>query len=213
MITNFIISIIVSYLIGSIPTGLWLAKMLKDIDIRTVGSGSTGGTNVTRVLGTGWGIGVIIFDAVKGISSVLISTYLLYSFENSRLLIVIASLFSILGHVWTIFANFKGGKGIATSLGVLLALLTVESLLALTVFIIIFIIFRIVSVSSLSAALSLIFIVLSRYFYFHTYKFDDFIVNLPFVVILNILVFYTHKENIKRLLKGEEKKLELKKKV
>jgi len=213
MIANIFIAIIVSYLIGSIPTGLWLAKALKGIDIRTVGSGSTGGTNVTRVLGTGWGIGVIIFDAIKGISSVVISTYFLSGFENSRLLIVVASLFSILGHVWTIFANFKGGKGIATSLGVLLALLTIESLLALTVFIIVFIIFRIVSVSSLSAALALIFIVTAKYFYFHSYQFNEFIVNLPFVLILNILVFYTHRENIKRLLKGEEKKLELKKKV
>ncbi|HPD67091.1 MAG TPA: glycerol-3-phosphate 1-O-acyltransferase PlsY [Ignavibacteriales bacterium] len=213
MIASIFIAIIVSYLIGSIPTGLWLAKALKGIDIRTVGSGSTGGTNVTRVLGTGWGIGVIIFDAIKGISSVVISTYFLSGFENSRLLIVVASLFSILGHVWTIFANFKGGKGIATSLGVLLALLTIESLLALTVFIIVFIIFRIVSVSSLSAALALIFIVTAKYFYFHSYQFNEFIVNLPFVLILNILVFYTHRENIKRLLKGEEKKLELKKKV
>ncbi|HOJ38371.1 MAG TPA: glycerol-3-phosphate 1-O-acyltransferase PlsY [Ignavibacteriales bacterium] len=213
MIASIFIAIIVSYLIGSIPTGLWLAKALKGIDIRTVGSGSTGGTNVTRVLGTGWGIGVIIFDAIKGISSVVISTYFLSGFENSRLLIVVASLFSLLGHVWTIFANFKGGKGIATSLGVLLALLTIESLLALTVFIIVFIIFRIVSVSSLSAALALIFIVTAKYFYFHSYQFNEFIVNLPFVLILNILVFYTHRENIKRLLKGEEKKLELKKKV
>ncbi len=213
MIASIFIAIIVSYLIGTIPTGLWLAKALKGIDIRTVGSGSTGGTNVTRVLGTGWGIGVIIFDAIKGISSVVISTYFLSGFENSRLLIVVASLFSILGHVWTIFANFKGGKGIATSLGVLLALLTIESLLALTVFIIVFIIFRIVSVSSLSAALALIFIVTAKYFYFHSYQFNEFIVNLPFVLILNILVFYTHRENIKRLLKGEEKKLELKKKV
>ena len=95
MIANIFIAIIVSYLIGSIPTGLWLAKAIKGIDIRTVGSGSTGGTNVTRVLGTGWGIGVIIFDAIKGISSVVISTYFLSGFENTRLLIVVASLFSI----------------------------------------------------------------------------------------------------------------------
>lgn len=213
MIVNFIISILIAYFLGSIPTGLWIAKMLKGIDIRTVGSGSTGGTNVTRVLGTTWGVTVIVIDAIKGILAVLVANLLLNSYPNSNLYIVIASIFSIIGHIWTVFANFKGGKGIATSLGVLLALLTTETLVALLIFIIIFAIFRIVSVGSLTAAVSLIITVFVRYNYFNAYNYNDYLINLTLVVLLNIIVFYTHRQNIQRLLKGEEKKLELKKKV
>lgn len=213
MIVNFIIAILIAYFLGSIPTGLWIAKMLKGIDIRTVGSGSTGGTNVTRVLGTTWGVTVIVLDAIKGILAVVVANLLLNSYANSNLYIVIASIFSIIGHIWTIFANFKGGKGIATSLGVLLALLTTETLIALLVFIIVFAIFRIVSVGSLTAALSLIVTVLVRYNYLNAYNFNDYLINFSLVVLLNIIVFYTHRQNIQRLLKGEEKKLELKKKV
>lgn len=204
------ISIILSYFIGSIPTGLWLTKLLKGIDIRTVGSGSTGGTNVTRALGAKWGVFVIIFDAVKGAVSVLLATQLLSS-QNNILLIISASIFSVIGHIWTIFANFKGGKGIATSLGFLLALRPTETLLALSVFILVFLISRIVSISSLSAALSLLFIYPIKFYFFHAYSYYDFIIYFILMFLLNIIVFYTHRENIKRLLKGEEKKLVFKK--
>jgi glycerol-3-phosphate acyltransferase PlsY len=204
------ISIILSYFIGSIPTGLWLTKLLKGIDIRTVGSGSTGGTNVTRALGAKWGVFVIIFDAVKGAVSVLLATQLLSS-QNNILLIISASVFSVIGHIWTIFANFKGGKGIATSLGFLLALRPTETSLALSVFILVFLISRIVSISSLSAALSLLFIYPIKFYFFYAYSYYDFIIYFILMFLLNIIVFYTHRENIKRLLKGEEKKLVFKK--
>ncbi|MBM4171839.1 MAG: acyl-phosphate glycerol 3-phosphate acyltransferase, partial [Ignavibacteria bacterium] len=140
---NLLFVVIASYLVGSIPSSIIVSKLVRGIDIREHGSGNAGGSNVFRVLGWKWGITVILLDALKGALAVVIVARLyldnfpftnLTPFDDFTLVQIICGISAVIGHIWTVFAGFRGGKGIATALGFLITLITIDMLLALLVF-------------------------------------------------------------------------------
>jgi glycerol-3-phosphate acyltransferase PlsY len=197
---------IVSYLIGSIPTAYIFGRLLKGIDIRTQGSGNIGATNALRVLGKGPGITVLVLDILKGMLPVLIiGGYVLRrtGFAPELALIPIG-VGAICGHIWTVFLNFNGGKGVATTLGALIGLAfsvpglnAVLGLVVLT-WLAVFLVSRVVSLASIIAALALPALM----FVFHQST-----ALLCTGGVLTAFTLYRHKGNVKRLLEGKEKKL------
>lgn len=212
--------IILSYLIGSIPSAIIVSKAAKGIDIRKHGSGNAGGTNVMRVLGWKHGALVIILDAFKGILAVVIVARLHYGdipfanvtpFDDFTLVQIIAGISAVIGHIWTIFAGFKGGKGIATALGMLIMIITIDMLIAVGVFVLAVTISRYVSLGSLLGAIAvpLSLIVRENIFNVHIQGYHTV---LPFLIALSLLVIYTHRKNVVRILNGTETKLSFKRK-
>ena len=217
---NLLVIALLSYLVGSIPTSIIMSKIVKGIDIRQHGSGNAGGSNVFRVLGWKYGISVILLDALKGAIAVLLVARLYYGnfpfpnatpFDDFTLVQIIAGVFAILGHIWTIFAGFKGGKGIATGLGILVSIVTVDMLLGLVVFAIVVAVSKYISLGSLAAAFSVPIIMIIRENVFDV-DISSYHTILPLTIFLALLVMFTHKSNIKRLLQGNENKIKLKKK-
>ncbi len=200
---GFIISLVLAYIIGSIPTSLIFTRLLKGKDIREHGSGNAGATNVFRVAGKLPAILVLIIDILKGFIVVL---FLPEIFFNNTIGVKIGfELYKILlgatvigGHVFSVFMKFKGGKGVATSAGVLIAIAPKSVLGSFAVWVIIFGIFRIVSIASIAASLMLP--VFSLIFYDSLYL-------VLFSAALCASGIYKHKSNIQRLIRGEEKKL------
>jgi len=212
--------IILSYLIGSIPTSIIISKLSHGIDIREHGSGNAGGTNVMRVLGWKKGLLVIILDAVKGAFAVVVVARLHYGglpfqnvspFDDFTLVQIIAGIAAVIGHIWNVFAGFRGRKGIATALGMLIMIITVDMLVALGIFIIVVSISRYVSLGSILAALSIPFTLIIRENILHDHI-QSYGTILPFVVAVSLLVVYTHRKNVVRLLNGTESKISFKKK-
>jgi len=212
--------IILSYLIGSIPTSIILSKAAKGIDIREHGSGNAGGTNVMRVLGWKHGVLVILLDALKGVLAVIVVARLHYGsmpFENATpfddftLVQIIAGISAVIGHVWTVFAGFKGGKGIATALGMLLMIVTVDMLIAIGVFILVVTFSRYVSLGSLAAAVAVPLTLIIRENVFNV-DIPNYHTLLPFLVLVSLLVIFTHRKNVTRLLNGSENKINFSKK-
>jgi glycerol-3-phosphate acyltransferase PlsY len=204
---RIIIASIISYLLGSIPTAYLFVKILKGVDIRSVGSGNVGATNAMRVLGKGLGITVLLLDILKGFIAVkfLGNIFLGYGvLVSEEALLIILGIAVICGHNWTIFLQFKGGKGIATSLGVLLALAVNFSALRAVLFllfltwVLVFLIFRIISLASLAAALGLPI-------YMSFYSRSRLLLSAS--MILSLFTIFRHKSNIKRLLQGKESRL------
>ncbi len=185
------LSLILSYLLGSVPTAYIFAKLLKGIDIRQYGSGNIGATNVFRVIGKLPGIIVLFLDILKGYIPVII-------FPGTQIQKIFIGLAAIAGHNWPIFLKFRGGKGVATSAGVVIGLIPKISLLALFIWIVSFLISGYVSLSSLIAALS--FPILCLLFGFES----EIVI---FTSLLALLIVYKHRPNIKRLAMGEEKKI------
>lgn len=212
--------IILSYLVGSIPTSLLVTRAAKGIDIREHGSGNAGGTNVMRVLGWKHGLFVILLDALKGVVAVIIIARFHYGglpfhnispFDDFTLVQIIAGVAAVIGHIWTIFAGFRGGKGIATALGMLLMIVTVDMLVAVGVFILVVSISRYVSLGSILGALSIPLTLIIRENIFHD-NIHSYSTILPFVIGISLLVVFTHRKNVLRLLNGTENKLSFKKK-
>jgi glycerol-3-phosphate acyltransferase PlsY len=204
MLSIILISII-SYLLGSIPFGIIVSKLWRGIDIREHGSKNPGATNVYRVIGPIPALIVLVLDIGKG----LVTTLLLSRISigqpilNPVSLMILAGLSVILGHTFPVFASFKGGKGVATGLGVLISLAPFETILALLVFLIIVGITRYVSLGSLSSATFILLALIFEKYYLHKPISS---VLLVMVLILAIFIFYTHRSNIKRLLNGTENK-------
>ena len=197
--------IVVSYIIGSIPTAIIAGKWLKKIDIREHGSGNAGATNVFRTLGWKAGITVLLIDMFKGFVPVYwIAGIFHHIFDTHIYFQLLAGICAIFGHMWTIFAGFKGGKGVGTSAGVFLGLAPLALGLSLLVFIIIVWITRYVSLGSIVAASTLLVILVLQKFIFDVYIPD---ILLYVCIIIVLLLWLAHKDNIKRLLKGEENKL------
>lgn len=206
---------ILSYLAGSIPTSIIVARMMRGIDIRQHGSGNAGGTNVIRVLGWKVGVFVILMDMAKGLFSTLVVARLMYGsipfnnatpFDDFTVVQIIAGCAAILGHVWTVFAGFRGGKGIATAGGMLIGIAPVEVAVSFGVFLIVFLISNYVSLGSLSAAVSFPLTMFLRE--------NVFMVDIPgyktlilFTIGISLLIVYTHRANITRLLRGTENKI------
>ncbi|HEX9913057.1 MAG TPA: glycerol-3-phosphate 1-O-acyltransferase PlsY [candidate division Zixibacteria bacterium] len=208
-----IISItILSYLLGSIPFGIIISKFWKGIDIREYGSKNPGATNVYRVIGPIPALIVLLLDVSKGlIATLLISRIIIdQPVLNQTSLRIIAGLVVILGHIFPVFASFKGGKGVATGLGVLISLAPVQLIFALLLFLIIVAITRYVSLGSLSSALFILLALIFEKYYLDKPVADELLIA---VLVLNIFLFYTHRSNIKRLLNGTENKFGKKQKI
>ncbi len=218
----FLLAIIVifSYLVGSVPTSIIVSKFAKGIDIRNHGSGNAGGTNVMRVLGWKHGFLVILLDALKGALAVVVVARLYFGplpfanvspFDDFTLVQIIAGISAVIGHVWTVFAGFRGGKGIATGLGMLLMLITVEMLIAVGVFILVVTISKYVSLGSLIATISIPVSLILRENVFHEHI-NGYNTILPFVFFLTIFIIYTHRKNVVKIFNGTESKFSFKKK-
>lgn len=211
-----VLLIIISYLLGAFPTGLVVSKIFFGIDIRKLGSGNIGSTNVFRVLGTKYGIIVQIIDILKGFLPVFfISTYFLnfieddflYKFGGELGVKIISGFFAIIGHIWSIFVKFRGGKGVNTTLGMLLGVAPLEVLIALLAFLIAFLSSGIVSVGSILAGISLPIIVVIRKYVFN-YSYQNFTLLFSLFLVLATITIYTHRQNINRILNGTENKFE-----
>ncbi len=203
---------ILSYLLGSIPFGIIISKFWKGIDIREYGSKNPGATNVYRVIGPIPALIVLLLDVSKGlIATLLISRIIIdQPVLNQTSLRIIAGLVVILGHIFPVFASFKGGKGVATGLGVLISLAPVELIFALLLFLIIVAITRYVSLGSLSSALFILLALIFEKYYLHKPVSYELLIA---VLVLNIFLFYTHRSNIKRLINGTENKFGKKQKL
>lgn len=187
-----------AYLIGSIPTGYIVVKLFTGQDIRTIGSGSTGATNVKRVMGKNWFFAVMFLDAFKGALPVLLAKVFATTFIHSGLIPVMCAVAAILGHSKSIFLKFTGGKSVASGVGTILALNWAVGLSIAIVWSVVTYISKYVSLGSIIAlALAPVFM---------------FLVHAPIAYVLYCLVgaiyiIYLHRENIQRLLKGEENKV------
>ncbi len=202
---DVLLVLVIAYLFGSFPTAIIAGKLLRKIDIRDYGSGNAGATNVFRVLGWRAALVVLLIDMLKGFIPVFWITPAIHSDPQTVIYYQIAAaIAAIVGHIWTIFAGFKGGKGVGTSAGVFLALAPVPLLIALAVFALIVAFTRYVSLGSLLAALTFLLVMSLRKFVFHL-PVPDILFYLSVVVV--ILIWYAHRQNIKRLLAGNENRL------
>lgn len=209
MALQIILFVILSYLLGSIPSGLIIGKVLRKIDIREHGSKNTGATNAVRVLGFRYGVWAFVFDAVKGAFVILILRIFkltdLYLFNNGNLDIsIIYGFFAVLGHVFPIYVSFKGGKAVATSAGVVTAIEPITCLVALLTFLIAFLKTRYVSISSTLAA-GLVFLVYVLRILFHSnLSLATYFLELGVAACLGALILFRHRSNYKRLKEGTE---------
>jgi len=202
------LAVLGAYLLGSIPTSVWIGKLFYDIDVREHGSGNAGATNTFRVLGKKAGIPVLLFDVLKGWLPVFLFPRLLGLELGTEAVIqfqVALGVLAVLGHIFPVYAGFKGGKGIATLLGVLFALHLQTALVCLGIFVVVFLTVRIVSVGSMLAGVSFPLVLVIAF------KEDSFVL-IGFAAVVAVLVLITHHKNIKRLLKGEEKRISFTKK-
>ena len=198
-----VLLILIAYVLGSIPNALWVGKTFKNIDVREHGSKNTGSTNATRVLGAKLGIFTLILDILKGalptyLGIVLGANLLTRAAGIDKLDIIVIGMAAILGHTFSLFLKFKGGKAVATTLGVFLVLVPYAILILLVVFFVIFGLTKYVSLASIVSAVALPITV-----YLTTR-------HIPLTVlgiIIGLLVIIRHKENIKRLINGTESKL------
>lgn len=206
MLTEKIIFIVIAYLIGSIPTAVWVGRYFYGIDVREYGSGNAGATNTFRVLGKKAGIPVLLIDILKGFLAVKLAYFLedgIYTEKQLVNLSLVLGIAALIGHIFPVYVGFRGGKGIATLLGLMLAVHFQAAMCALGVFMLVFIISKYVSLSSITAAVSFPFIVII-----------GFKITTPSLVIfsmfISVLVLVTHQKNIERLLRREESKAKIK---
>ncbi|MFM8806978.1 MAG: glycerol-3-phosphate 1-O-acyltransferase PlsY [Sphingomonadales bacterium] len=200
---NEILLILIAYLLGSVPTAVLVSRRFFGIDIREYGSGNAGATNVYRVLGPKWGTLVMIADMVKGVLAVQLALLLPeyepegMAFQNLQTLLGLAA---VLGHIFPIWADFRGGKGVATIFGMVLGISPLTAVGCVTVFSLVLFLTRFVSLSSILASLSFpIFILV-------VFNVDNPLYRV-FAITVALLVLLTHQKNIGRLLKGKEGKL------
>jgi glycerol-3-phosphate acyltransferase PlsY len=203
---SILLSAIAGYILGSIPTGVWAGRISGGIDIREHGSKSTGATNVFRVLGARIAIAVLAIDIAKGLLAAYLGSRLNLgdTLLTANQLALIAGIMAIMGHLFPLFAGFRGGKGVATGAGILLFLAPLEILFALLIFTITLAVTRYVSLSSILATLFFSLSLLIQKYIYH-YRLGSEMVGLS--VFMLILILLTHRANIVRLLRGEENKL------
>ncbi|MFH1878516.1 MAG: glycerol-3-phosphate 1-O-acyltransferase PlsY [Candidatus Omnitrophota bacterium] len=194
---------IASYLLGSVPTGYLFAKILRGIDIRDFGSGNVGATNVFRTVGKVPGIIVFVLDFMKGfVAAVFIPVFfknLFFPYENVGAYIgILSGTAAIAGHIWTVFLNFKGGKGVATTAGVVAGLSPLVVIVCFCLWFFVMSVWKYVSLASIAAAVALpvVAVIAGKDFYF-----------IVFCCVLCLLGAYSHRSNIKRLLSGNEAKI------
>ncbi|MCK8823926.1 glycerol-3-phosphate 1-O-acyltransferase PlsY [Fuchsiella alkaliacetigena] len=193
---KYLLVILISYLLGSIPFGLLVSKTVKGVDIRDYGSGNIGATNAYRIMGFGLGVLVALLDIGKGYVSVLLARQLFGPEVYSVL--ILAGILAIAGHNWPIFLKFKGGRGVATSVGVLINLMPKTVLIVFFIWLLIVVISRYVSLGSIVGAA--LIPILAVFFQ----KPDIYIL---LGLLIAVFVIYRHRPNIERLLAGEENKI------
>lgn len=195
--------IILAYCIGSIPTAVWVSKYYFGIDIREYGSGNAGATNTFRVLGSKWGTLVMVIDVLKGLAAVKLALLLPYYIENDLALTnfqIGLGMAAVLGHIFPVWAQFKGGKGVATLFGLVIGISPWTALCCSGIFLLVLYLTRFVSLSSILASIAFpIFILVIFNVDNHAYR--------VFAIVVALLVILTHQKNISRLLKGSESKV------
>lgn len=200
---NELLLIVLAYCIGSIPTAVWISKAMFGIDIRDYGSGNAGATNTFRVLGSKWGTIVMVVDILKGVLAtslyILVPAYLNNELHRTNLMIGLG-LAAVIGHIFPIWANFKGGKGVATLLGMAVAIQPLVALCCIGVFLLVLYLTRFVSLSSILAGVAFMVFIL---FIFNEHE----PLYRIFAVMVAMMVVLTHQKNIGRILKGTESKV------
>jgi glycerol-3-phosphate acyltransferase PlsY len=197
-----VLSFVFAYLLGSIPTAVWIGKAYYGLDVREHGSKNAGATNTFRVLGKKPGISVLAIDVLKGALATLIPVLML-NYLPEELLVKVrigCAFLAVLGHVFPLFAGFRGGKGVATSFGVVIGIMPLAAAISMLIFLMVFLSSRFVSLGAISAALLFPFVL----------KYavgSDSVWLLSFGVLVSLMVIVAHRKNIKRLLKGEENKM------
>ncbi len=196
--------LLIAYLLGSVPTSVWIGKAFYNIDVREFGSGNAGATNTFRVLGRNAGIPVLIIDILKGVAAVALAWTSGFEtasdgFINLQMGLGVAAL---LGHIFPVFAGFRGGKGVATMLGIVICIVPIACAICLLVFLAVLFTSRIVSLSSMIAGLAFPFVL-------NILLGNDNPILLVFSVVVAILLLITHRKNILRLLKREESRVKL----
>jgi len=197
-----IASFVLAYILGSIPTAIWAGKVFRGIDIREHGSGNAGAANAIRVLGWKTGVPVLIVDMAKGWLSAMLPVLFSLAEPDSALITNLqigTGITAIIGHVFPLFAGFRGGKGVATVSGVLLAIHPLLTLSCLGIFLIVILITRIISVASMSAGIAFPILL------FTLFETPSLFFKI-FSVCVAVALLITHRKNIRRLLKNEEKK-------
>ncbi len=193
-----ILFLIITYFIASIPFGLIIGKFFAKVDIRDSGSKNIGATNATRILGKKLGFLTLILDSFKGMLMVIVGRFSFYQVENLHLFLVLVSFVAICSHIYPIYLNFKGGKGVATAIGTIMALDFSVGVLAICFWILTFVSFRVSAIASLVAIFSTTI--------FST-AYDAPLSQIIFCWAIFIIIFMRHRENIIRILTGEEKKI------
>lgn len=200
-----VLLILLAYLIGSIPTAVWISKFFFGIDIREYGSGNAGATNTYRVLGSKWGTIVMVIDMLKGLVAtslyILLPFYIAHQNEWERTNFMVGlGLAAVLGHIFPIWADFRGGKGVATLFGMVLAIQPVVAVCCVGVFLLVLYLTRFISLSSILASIAFaVFILVIFNEKEPLYR--------AFAIAVALLVILTHQKNITRLLKGNESKV------
>jgi acyl phosphate:glycerol-3-phosphate acyltransferase len=200
---NELLFIILAYLIGSIPTSVWVSRRFFGIDIRDYGSGNAGATNTYRVLGAKWGTLVMIVDMLKGIIAtslyILLPHYMHDEWDRTNLMVGLG-LAAVIGHIFPLWAGFRGGKGVATLFGMIVAIQPLVAVCCVGVFILVLYLTRFVSLSSILAGISFAVFIL---FIFN----DDVTLYRVFSVAVALMVILTHQKNINRMINGTESKV------
>lgn len=207
-ITLTLSAILLAYIAGSIPSAVWAGKLFHGIDVREHGSGNAGATNTVRILGWKTGIPVLVFDLFKGWLAAMLPLFMKAAdagTEQMMALQIACGMAAILGHVFPLFAGFRGGKGVATTFGVLLALHPWLTLICAGIFLVVLFISGYVSLGSMTAAVMFPVLLMTA---FDTPS----LLFRIFSVLVAIAIVVTHKKNIKRLLRGEENRFLRKKK-
>ena len=200
-----VLLIVIAYLIGSIPTAVWVSKAFFGIDIREYGSGNAGATNTFRVLGSRWGTLVMVIDVLKGVAAtslyILLPYYMNSTSEWDRTNFMVGlGLAAVLGHIFPIWADFRGGKGVATLFGMILAIQPFVAVCCVGVFLLVLYLTRFVSLSSILASIAFaVFILIIFNEKEPLYR--------AFAIAVALLVVLTHQKNISRLLRGSESKV------
>lgn len=213
---SLILVIILSYLVGSFPTGLLAGKIFKGVDLRGHGSKNMGSTNAFRVLGWKLGLLVQVIDVAKGVIATLLISKLFFGnlpfenrtpFQDITIIQLIAGISAVLGHTFTIFANFKGGKGINTTGGMLMSLAPIDASISIGVFVIVLMFSGYVSLGSILAAYSFPTTMFIREHLFGV-DINGYGTLIYFSLAVSIFLTYNHRANIKRLMYGEENRFE-----
>jgi glycerol-3-phosphate acyltransferase PlsY len=202
-VSSLLLSLIASYLLGSIPTALIAGKIIGGIDIRKHGSGNAGATNVYRLFGLKPYLAVLGIDMLKGFIAVAVVADFGAGFFSMERTMLYCGLCAVAGHIWTVFAGFKGGKGVATAAGVFLGLNAPVAASAIAVYLIVTLTTKYVSLGSMTAACAAPIFLIVDGAVFGRYVPGEMIAS---AVALAGLIVYTHRENISRLMKGEERK-------